>query len=799
MELYIARHGQTHYNAESRFQGSGKDSPLTPEGKAQAHALGKAIKNIQFDAIYTSPLGRAVETVQAALGEDALFIYDPRLVEIGLGAMEGMQWDEAIETYPQAAGRLNDPVNYSPPPGGEALSAMIDRISAFMDDVTKAGHNRVFVLTHGYTMRVFEACVAGKTLEALAKTAHYGNCQVVRYKFDGGKWIFGGIVESCASPGAEWAKFGTPEPVPAQPSTPETDPVPPVQPTAPEAASMQPYFQDTATTPLNISEAAPVQPYFQDPSVPHTNTPHANTPHANAEPPLPNWHPPKSMKTKRFALEIEKTQAPTFVLFAFITALLYTISFTGIRVYPQLSFFIFCGITIILLNMLLKRLGWLNHPRAFLWAIPLMIFAGFNMVFGRSVFTYINVAVAWVLFAFIIFGAIYGAKYPFGALFFWVNIAKVIRGNVTAGVHLVTDTSSSFKLDRNHPALRFLLGIAIAIPLLIVIVALMISADQVFAAFINNLFDGTDEFNFARFFGHFIVVVIATVFAGGYVYKARFMHQSTARFNHLKLDKIIAVAFLLAINLLFLFFCYIQLAYLFMGGFNTLPDGVIFAEYAREGFFQLLFLTIINFSVIIFFLQVYSHHARTGVVRIMLVLLVVFTGVLIASSFYRMNMYMQVFGFTPLRMAVITFLVMEVLLCGATFIALYRDKFDVMRVYLVIGMVFLVVANVSASGFVSGRLNANLYRRSTGFHFTKAGHFWNADIGTSLIEIYRHTNNPELQRDIRWRLQSYYNRYIDEPWQNRSIIKRANLRQINRFFESRIAADYTNSYEGEYS
>ena len=510
---------------------------------------------------------------------------------------------------------------------------------------------------------------------------------------------------------------------------------------------------------------------------------HSVTPTTPAAPEVqePPINPPPPPKPAPFTLQTEPSQAPVFALFAFITAVLYTVSFTGIRVYPQLSFFIFCCVTVVLLYMLLKRVGWLHHPRAFLWAIPLVILSGFNMVFGRSVFTYLNVAAAWVLFAFITFGAVNGAKYPFGALFFWANAAKTIRGHITAGISFLFETSKIYKFTKDHPALRFLLGIGIALPLAIVIIALMMSADQVFASLINDFFDGDGEFNFARFFGHIIVVIIGTVFASGYVYNAKFMKHSDAKFTPFNLDTVVALAFLLVINLVFLAFCYIQLAYLFMGGFNTLPGDIVFADYAREGFFQLLFITIINFTVIIFFLQVYPHHTRNGVIRLMLTMLTLFTGVLIASSFYRMNMYMRVFGFTPLRMAVITFLVMAVLLCLATIVALYRDKFDVMRVYLIIGMVFLVVANVSASGYVSGRLNANLYRRSNEYHFTMRDHFWDADNAASLIEIYHLTTNDRLRQDIRSRLRSYQWRYAYEPWQNRSIIKRINLRQIASF------------------
>jgi len=106
-----------------------------------------------------------------------------------------------------------------------------------------------------------------------------------------------------------------------------------------------------------------------------------------------------------------------------------------------------------------------------------------------------------------------------------------------------------------------------------------------------------------------------------------------------------------------------------------------------------------------------------------------------------------------------------------------------MRVYLVIGMIFLILANVTGSGFVSGRLNARLYRNSDEYHFTMRDHFWDADNASSLIEIYHLTSNHVLQREIRWRLSDYYFYYAYEPWQNRSIIKRLNIQQIEAFFE----------------
>ena len=69
-------------------------------------------------------------------------------------------------------------------------------------------------------------------------------------------------------------------------------------------------------------------------------------------------------------------------------------------------------------------------------------------------------------------------------------------------------------------------------------------------------------------------------------------------------------------------------------------------------------------------------------------------------------------------------------------------------------------------------------------------HFWDADNAASLMEIYRLTHDERLQRDIRWRLVDYYFQYKGEPWQNRSIIKRINLGQIEDFFENSDMLSY---------
>jgi len=189
MELYIARHGQTEYNVLGRIQGSGLDSLLTPVGVEQAKTLGKTIEGIEFDTIYSSPLKRAMDTTRIVFNDENLFenraLTDSRLVEIGMGEAEGLVWEDARK------GLIPDPFDpeyYLPPPGGEELPDMIARIDSFLQELATKPYQRVFVLTHGYALRVVHACSIDKSVTAIRKAPWFDNCALVKYVHDGCNW-----------------------------------------------------------------------------------------------------------------------------------------------------------------------------------------------------------------------------------------------------------------------------------------------------------------------------------------------------------------------------------------------------------------------------------------------------------------------------------------------------------------------------------------------------------------------------------------------------------------------------------
>ena len=158
MKLLLARHGQTEWNADRRFQGH-TDISLSARGRAQAHALGRALRGRRVSAAYVSPMRRAVETAEIALA-DAGIPYTPieELRELSLGAWEGCTVDEIRQQDgdPYAAW-LRAPLDCTPP-GAEPLPDVRDRVVTAFERIEDAhGEGDALIIAHGGVISVY-AC-----------------------------------------------------------------------------------------------------------------------------------------------------------------------------------------------------------------------------------------------------------------------------------------------------------------------------------------------------------------------------------------------------------------------------------------------------------------------------------------------------------------------------------------------------------------------------------------------------------------------------------------------------------------
>ena len=217
----------------------------------------------------------------------------------------------------------------------------------------------------------------------------------------------------------------------------------------------------------------------------------------------------------------------------------------------------------------------------------------------------------------------------------------------------------SITKEKNKKIVNVILGLAIGAGISFVILLLLTSADDYFDAFLDkfSISFNLDISNIILFIIWFIIIFSISL----NVYKNKDIKMREVGLK--KIDNTIIITILSVINFVFVLFLISEISKL-CGNFLQLPKGYIYSSYAREGFFQLLFVTLINFSIISFLMYKTNGIKENKIVRNLIFLLIAFSIILIFNSYYRMYLYIDKFGFTILRLQVMLFLTMEVVLFG---------------------------------------------------------------------------------------------------------------------------------------
>ena len=167
MRLYITRHGETKWNLEGRMQGSG-NSDLTEKGIADAIKLGEYLNDVEFNRIYSSPLGRAVETSKCIKNNrDIEIIYLDELKEMSFGVWEGMDKDLVIENYPEQYNNFwYNTEAYEPVENGESFDELFNRIQNSLDYICKnEKEGNVLVVAHAVVIKAILSIIKNNSLD----------------------------------------------------------------------------------------------------------------------------------------------------------------------------------------------------------------------------------------------------------------------------------------------------------------------------------------------------------------------------------------------------------------------------------------------------------------------------------------------------------------------------------------------------------------------------------------------------------------------------------------------------------
>lgn len=237
------------------------------------------------------------------------------------------------------------------------------------------------------------------------------------------------------------------------------------------------------------------------------------------------------------------------------------------------------------------------------------------------------------------------------------------------------------KKDKNDKVINIIFGTIIGVFISGLILVLLTSADDYFDKFLSSIAININvNFNLWYIVKGIIYFIILFVI-GINLFKNKEINFKESKIK--SIDKTIIISMLTIINFTFILFLISEVSKI-CGNFLHIPKGYIYSSYAREGFFQLLFVTLINFGIILYLIYKTNLVKENKIIKYLVLILIIFSILLIFNSYYRMFLYIGKFGFTNLRLQVILFLLMEIILFGFIIKKIIRGAQKD-------GMVFLII------------------------------------------------------------------------------------------------------------
>ncbi len=320
-----------------------------------------------------------------------------------------------------------------------------------------------------------------------------------------------------------------------------------------------------------------------------------------------------------------------------------------------------------------------------------------NLILSQSFLICSNSAVTLLCIVMIFFGNTYFsyASYHEGRRSVINNVfrATIISpfynySSVFEAIFTKREKNSDKKRDYKK-GLLVIIGLLSSLPLCIVVVFLLGAADKEFGKIFSVSFENLYEI-IADLFGNFFLFLLSLplgmyVFAAAYSRSYKMNHEN--EFEKLPqktsptVSNAMCAAFLTPLMLIYVVFTVLQAVHLFSASVLSAPD-FSYSEYAREGFFQLCIVALINL-VVIAAIMILSGAGRGSMKRILRVFTVVFcvlTHFLIVTALAKMLLYISIYGMTPKRVSTSVFMMYLFVMFAVLIIKQYKRKISFTKI-----------------------------------------------------------------------------------------------------------------------
>lgn len=380
-----------------------------------------------------------------------------------------------------------------------------------------------------------------------------------------------------------------------------------------------------------------------------------------------------------------------------------------------------CDLIILFLIMLRSKLDF-KHNKGLLWLIPILIIIFRSTFYDNMPIQGLNVLVLPILMT----GAaiiIWYRHTQFDKAIFLLDIWSHIIlfplvnfGKIFTSIKRLVPSKKRQNSIKLNPHIA--MGLLFSIPLLFIVIAFLSSADMMFNYYVKEFFDALD---ISRYFKisdvtiiHLVIITFISIYSFAFVWsfverKSSAPYNDSTKFEVEAFTISIPVAL---INIIYLLFSIVQFSYLYGGG--NLPSGFTYAEYARKGFFELVAVTVINFSIILIGVNrtKVSSKKMSIFCNILYSLLIVFTLTMLYSANYKMRLYENTYGYTYLRVYVHLFMILLLILNVGAMCALWNKKINLYKSALIITIIFYSVVNLlNVDGYIA-KANIKIFREN---------------------------------------------------------------------------------------
>ena len=373
----------------------------------------------------------------------------------------------------------------------------------------------------------------------------------------------------------------------------------------------------------------------------------------------------------------------SFIYGLFFTFCLYG-NFSGIT-------FPLCVIaTIYIYYLFLKKIGIKIKRRSIKYLVGIVMLGFANCYTANSIFIFLDVVAILLLFIIFMIQQFYDDSV--WKISFYINNMLCTVGTFFAQILSPFTDGMQYAKKRKRPHTEktekvkgIFVGILISIPVLLVVLPLLLKSDMIFTKIFKSIFQIPDfeSWNLDVEFAKMIMFLIGVICCYGFFRGMCSMKLKTEQKEGKKTAPVIGITLNSIMAVLYMIYCGVQIIYLFMGFDKGLPAGVTYAEYARSGFFELLFVSFINFFLV---LASNAFFAKNKFLKILLFMISGCTFIMIGSSAYRMILYIKQYHLTFLRVMVLWFLLVLTLFIIGLLMEIQQKKFSLFRYMVVVMM-----------------------------------------------------------------------------------------------------------------